>query len=388
MKKVGIVMLFLSFLPIHLLAQEELYINNSEVVKQVAEKAAKSRAKGDQVVQDLYMAIITDAFKDYWSSVECEYPLSIDSLDNLRISIDQLKGQQRVLTESIKSLQKKNVNDPKNDSFRKQIEDNIQHKNKVEKETDSIVALIEEIKDSLMNMKMDLDKIQKVETVMEGKQMELNQLAQNVSELERKCRTSSLLDFNLFKEMESAISSFQEKRRIMSNLDAQKEMETAKKVDVIHHYVELSKVLQDGISQMGMHFNHAKNLAIVESIKKHKDNIKGTSNNQNLECDEIIGALQDQDKAYKGFSSFLDSIVDNNGVISDERMRADVKKDIDNELNKGMTPLKFNKYYTGFQRVLDQLLSDMSPHSSTLSLNSTRSEEGLKRYINGLKNKL
>lgn len=387
MKKIVFLSL-LSFFSVCLYAQGELFIRDSDIIKQVVEKAAKSRAKGDQVVQDRFVGIISDAFKDYWEEPQSRSGIHADSLNNLKEGINVLEYQLRALNDTIKELNSILKNNKKNEALIRQIDEYALHVKKVITETDSIDRLISETKASLLAIKPQVEMLEKAGEIMEGKKAEFEQIAQDIKEIEKDCYNASLLDMGFYKMAQSSLKLFQEKRRAMKSINPKQENETVQKVETINRYMAIMKVLQDGIAQMGFRYNQQRNMEIVDSINYRKSNIKKLSKEQEEECREIIYALQGQESAYSFFLSFLDKTAFDIYAIGDETNRAQFSNFIKEELDKQSSPLRFSKYYTTFQSVLNQIKRDMSPNSSSLPISKVNSEEKLKKYTDSQKNKL
>lgn len=388
MKKFGLIIGLFSFLPCQLMAQEELYIQNDDVVAQLSKKAAMSRAKKDQVKQDIYVDAIKAAFHEYWTTTDCKSSIAADSLDRVELAIKQLKEDKTELTASIKNLQ---AQVKENKKFIQKLEEIALKRSKVlnlRHDIDSIDGLIAQLDEEAKKIEPQIKKIEKAEETMESKREDVKNVEKEVKEIKDLCGDASLLDANMKKKAVDVLQSFRGKKRLMQNISEDTEKKTSERADYISRYISLSDALQKGIIQMGASFNAKQNQEIIVSISDLMSQMGELSDVQKKECNEVVGSLREQEKSYTALISFLDSIVNNNGVISDEDMRADVKNDIEKELKKDNSSLKFCKYYTKFQVVLNQLISDMTKNSPTLSLNTTKTEEGLKRYINSLKNKL
>ena len=388
MKKFGLIIGLFTFLPCQLMAQEDLYIQNDEVVVQLSKKAAQSRAKKDQVKQDIFVDAIKAAFNEYWATTECRSTIALDSLDRVEMAIKQLKEDKTELTASIKQLQ---VQVKENTKFIQKLEQIDQKRSetvKLRHDIDSIDGLIAQLDEEAKKIEPQLKKIEKAEVKMEAKREEVKKIEKELKEIKDQCEDASLLDANMKKKAVDALQFFRGKRRLMQNISEDAEKKTSERADYINSYISLSDALQKGIAQMGTSFSAKQNQEIIDSISGLRSQIEKLSAVQEKECNEVLASLREQEKTYIALTDFLDSIVNNNGVISDEDMRAAVKNDIEKELKKDNSSLKFSKYYTKFQEVLNQLISDMSKNSPTLSLNTTKTEEGLKRYINSLKNKL
>lgn len=388
MKKFGLIIGLFTFLPYQLMAQEELYIQNDDVVALLSKKAAQSRAKKDQVKQDIYVDAIKAAFHEYWTTTDCKSSIAADSLDRVELAIKHLKENKTELTASIKNLQ---AQAKENKKFSQKLDQINQKRSEVlnlRHDIDSIDGLIAQLDEEAKKIEPQLKKIEKAEGTMESKREDVRKIEKELKEIKDLCEDASLLDANMKKKAVDALQSFREKRRLMQNISEDTEKKTSERADHINRYISLSDSLQKGIVQMGNSFSAKQNQEIIVSISDLMSQMGELSDVQKKECNEVVGSLREQEKSYTALISFLDSIVNNNGVISDEDMRADVKNDIEKELKKDNSSLKFCKYYTKFQEVLNQLISDMTKNSPTLSLNTTKTEEGLKRYINSLKNKL
>lgn len=388
MKKFGLIIGLFTFLPCQLMAQEELYIQNDDVVALLSKKAAQSRAKKDQVKQDIYVDAIKAAFHEYWTTTDCKSSITADSLDRVELAIKQLKENKTELTTSIKNLQAQAKENKKFSQKLDQINQKRSEAVKLKHDIDSIDGLIAQLDEEARKIEPKLKKIEKAEGTMESKREDVRKIEKELKEIKDLCEDASLLDANVKKKALGAIQSFREKRRLMQNISEDTERKASERADYINRYISLSDALQKGIVQMGNSFSAKQNQEIIVSISGLMSQMGELSDVQKKECNEVVASLREQEKTYTALISFLDSIVNNNGVISDEDMRADVKNDIEKELKKENSSLKFCKYYTKFQVVLNQLISDMTKNSPTLSLNTTKTEEGLKRYINSLKNKL
>ena len=388
MKKFGLIIGLFTFLPCQIMAQEDLYIQNDEVVVQLSKKAAQSRAKKDQIKQDIYVDAIKAAFQEYWTTIECRSTIALDSLDRVEMAIKQLKEDKTELTSSIKNLQAQLKENKRFIQKLEQIEQKRSEVVNLRHDIDSIDGLIVQLDEEAKRIEPQLKKIEKAEETMESKREDVRKIEKELKEIKYLCENASLLDDNMKKKAVDALQSFREKRRLMQNISEDTEKKSSERADYINHYISLSDALQKGIAQMGNAFSTKQNQESIVSINGLRSQIEKLSAVQEKECNEVEGSLREQDKSYTALTDFLDSIVNNNGVISDEDMRAAVKNDIEKELKKDNSSLKFSKYYTKFQEVLNQLISDMSKNSPTLSLNKTKTEEGLKRYINSLKNKL
>lgn len=201
MKKFGLIIGLFTFLPCQLMAQEELYIQNDDVVALLSKKAAQSRAKKDQVKQDIYVDAIKAAFHEYWTTTDCKSSITADSLDRVELAIKQLKENKTELTTSIKNLQAQAKENKKFSQKLDQINQKRSEAVKLKHDIDSIDGLIAQLDEEARKIEPQLKKIEKAEGTMESKREDVRKIEKELKEIKDLCEDASLLDANVKKKL-------------------------------------------------------------------------------------------------------------------------------------------------------------------------------------------
>ena len=358
-------------------AQDQLFVKNEDTVKSVAENAAKKRAKDDQVKQDFYQCVITNAFNEYFKDPICSSVYNTGSKVALKEIKKELSKNQKEKAKELKEIEK---NSTKNDGDYEKIKKEIENLQKQRKEDRSASLRSEQeiksLQEEYNTQKPLLEDIEMAENKMNEIKEGFQATADEVMNL--KVPATLLNNKDEWKTITSTLSSFEEKRSGMRTIDSNLEVKTSKQAEKLYKYKKLVGFLEQAVKQMGSNYNKRKNEALIDSINSSMTRVS-LSQEQRKECDTVVSALANQEKTYQYIKSFLQKIPGEFGLISNQKSMAEFKNWKNKKLrNDGYDTNYKNNYYTNFNVVIGKL--DKLPLSP--------STDALKKQINGLINEL